>query len=212
MDRETILWAVIVLVYLIMVAFVLTRGRVIQGDATVVDGDSLTINGSSVRLYGIDAPEAEQSCIRNGKSWPCGVQAARHLHRLIDGRAVKCRAKGRDGFERTLAICRAGDIQLNAAMVETGMALAFVDYSRAYVRHQIRAEQASRGLWAGQFVPPWVFRRGCLIKGNINSKGKKIYHVPGSHAYRVTQIDEVAGERWFCTEGDALRAGWQPVQ
>ena len=48
----------------------------------------------------------------------------------------------------------------------------------------------------------------CLIKGNINSKGEKIYHVPGSSSYDSTKIDTKAGERWFCTEYDAIRAGW----
>lgn len=48
----------------------------------------------------------------------------------------------------------------------------------------------------------------CLIKGNINSKGEKIYHIPGSSSYASTKIDTKAGERWFCTEYDALRAGW----
>jgi len=48
----------------------------------------------------------------------------------------------------------------------------------------------------------------CLIKGNINSKGDKIYHIPGSTSYDATKIDTSAGERWFCTEYDAIRAGW----
>ena len=53
-------------------------------------------------------------------------------------------------------------------------------------------------------------RTQCLIKGNINSKGVKIYHVPGSSAYASTKIDTSKGERWFCTEADALAAGWSP--
>ena len=48
----------------------------------------------------------------------------------------------------------------------------------------------------------------CLIKGNINSKGEKIYHLPGSSSYDSTKIDTSQGERWFCTEYDAIRAGW----
>ena len=48
----------------------------------------------------------------------------------------------------------------------------------------------------------------CLIKGNINSKGDRIYHVPGSASYDATKIDTSQGERWFCTEYDAIRAGW----
>ena len=48
----------------------------------------------------------------------------------------------------------------------------------------------------------------CLIKGNINSKGVKIYHLPGSSAYNSTKIDTDQGERWFCTEAEAIAAGW----
>ena len=48
----------------------------------------------------------------------------------------------------------------------------------------------------------------CLIKGNINSKGERIYHIPGSSSYNSTKIDVTEGERWFCTEYDAIQAGW----
>lgn len=48
------------------------------------------------------------------------------------------------------------------------------------------------------------------IKGNINSKGEKIYHVPGGQFYDKTQIDTSKGERWFNTEKEALDAGWRP--
>ena len=45
---------------------------------------------------------------------------------------------------------------------------------------------------------------GCTIKGNINSKGERIYHVDGkSPSYDETVIDESAGERWFCSEAEA---------
>jgi len=41
---------------------------------------------------------------------------------------------------------------------------------------------------------------GCSIKGNINSKGDRIYRVPGSRSYGATKINESKGERWFCSE------------
>ncbi len=53
---------------------------------------------------------------------------------------------------------------------------------------------------------------GCKIKGNINSKGEKIYHVPGGRYYDSTQIDLPQGERWFCTERQAKDAGWRAAQ
>lgn len=50
---------------------------------------------------------------------------------------------------------------------------------------------------------------GFAIKGNINNKGDKIYHVPGSPKYKATKIDESKGERWFHSEDEALAAGWR---
>ena len=50
---------------------------------------------------------------------------------------------------------------------------------------------------------------GTGIKGNINRKGERIYHVPGSRSYAETIIDEGKGERWFCTEAEAIAAGWR---
>lgn len=49
----------------------------------------------------------------------------------------------------------------------------------------------------------------CNIKGNINSSGEKIYHLPGQRYYDSTKIDTGSGERWFCSEGEALAAGWR---
>lgn len=50
----------------------------------------------------------------------------------------------------------------------------------------------------------------CLIKGNISRAGAKIFTVPGSPSYDQTQIDESRGERWFCSEEEAVAAGWRP--
>jgi len=49
-----------------------------------------------------------------------------------------------------------------------------------------------------------------LIKGNIGSKGDRIYHVPGGRWYDKTRIDTGKGERWFCSEAEARAAGWRP--
>ncbi|MDE2311770.1 MAG: hypothetical protein KGJ93_01610 [Patescibacteria group bacterium] len=43
----------------------------------------------------------------------------------------------------------------------------------------------------------------CLIKGNISSGGKKIYHVPGGAFYKI-----VKPEQCFNAEGEALAAGF----
>jgi endonuclease/exonuclease/phosphatase family metal-dependent hydrolase len=47
------------------------------------------------------------------------------------------------------------------------------------------------------------------IKGNINSDGKRLYHLHSCPSYEETKIDAAEGERWFATEAEALAAGWQ---
>lgn len=49
----------------------------------------------------------------------------------------------------------------------------------------------------------------CTIKGNINSRGMKIYHMPGDEYYSATQINPSMGEKWFCSQVGALLAGWR---
>jgi len=49
----------------------------------------------------------------------------------------------------------------------------------------------------------------CLIKGNVNAKGGKIYHVPGGRFYDSTKIDTKAGEKFFCSQEEAVAAGWR---
>ena len=51
--------------------------------------------------------------------------------------------------------------------------------------------------------------RPCQIKGNISAKGERIYHPPGCRYYNATVIDTNRGERWFCTEAEAVVAGWR---
>jgi hypothetical protein len=42
------------------------------------------------------------------------------------------------------------------------------------------------------------------IKGNINSKGEKIYHMPDGAYY-----DKTDAEQWFKTEAEAKEAGFR---
>lgn len=47
----------------------------------------------------------------------------------------------------------------------------------------------------------------CEIKGNINAKGNKIYHMPGQKNY-----DNTVAEEMFCTAEDAEAAGFVPAK
>lgn len=51
---------------------------------------------------------------------------------------------------------------------------------------------------------------GCTIKGNISKdSGNKIFHLPGMKDYDSTVISPEKGERWFCTEAEAISKGWR---
>ena len=39
--------------------------KIIKGIAEVVDGDTIKIDGTRIRLFGIDAPEKDQTCKKN---------------------------------------------------------------------------------------------------------------------------------------------------
>jgi hypothetical protein len=51
---------------------------------------------------------------------------------------------------------------------------------------------------------------GCDVKGNTSYRtGELIYHLPGQQFYDRTVIDPGQGERWFCTEEEAITNGWR---
>lgn len=189
----------------------------------VVDGDTVDVGVIRYRLHGIDAPEAGQLCAgRDGGTWTCGQDAIRHMEEIIDGKSVECDDRSHDAYGRTIAVCVAGGVEINALMVEQGFAWAFRKYSQDYVETEEAARKRGVGIWQAATEPAWDFRarkweaslsaapdRTCPIKGNINRKQEHIYHVPWSRDYGRTKVNVAKGERWFCSEEEAIAAGWR---
>jgi endonuclease YncB( thermonuclease family) len=199
------------------------REATIGGHARVVDGDTIVVNGTRIRLEGIDAPEAGQTCGRQPSGdWPCGTEATVALARQIEGKPVRCEPLGADRYGRTLGVCFLGREDVNAWMVREGHAWAFARYSRRYVAEERQAQVRGLGIWQGRATPAWEYRarrwagaepqapQGCAIKGNVTARGK-IYHMPWSPWYARINMNAGNGRRWFCTEAEALAAGWRPV-
>ncbi len=55
----------------------------------------------------------------------------------------------------------------------------------------------------------FITKPGCTIKGNISIEtGNKVYHLPCLEDYESTVIDLSKGEKWFCTEPEAISNDW----
>ncbi|MBL0407691.1 thermonuclease family protein [Microvirga aerilata] len=225
--------------YLIFAGLIVSATPVLAeplvGRASVIDGDTLDIRGTRIRLHGVDAPESAQMCqSMDGQTYRCGQKAALALSDKIATANVSCEQKDTDRYQRIVAVCSVKGEDLNAWLVEEGYALAYRQYGTEYVSEEDKARARKRGIWAGTFTYPWDWRRGkrdnnssagipilnraaektaerpdCKIKGNINQKGDRIYHLPGSRDYERTVLNVAAGERWFCSEEEATGAGWR---
>ena len=186
----------------------------------IADGDTFTLLTTDkqqvkIRLAEIDAPESGQ---------PYGNESKQALSDLIFGKDVRVVEQTTDRYGRTVGRPYVGDLDVSAEMVRMGAAWAYRDYlkDKRLLILEGRAKTNKRGVWGlseAQNMAPWEWRRGlnyavkrddnCNIKGNINSKGDRIYHAPGSRSYGATKINESKGERWFCNEAKAKAAGWR---
>lgn len=130
------------------------------GRALVVDGDTIEINGTRIRIWGVDAIESDQTCTLQGRTWDCAVEISRSLKSYLEGQTVTCTSKGRDTFERMLATCSVRNRDLGAWLVRQGHALDYARFSLgAYKSEQTAATADKRGIWQGEFTPPWVWRQ-----------------------------------------------------
>lgn len=136
-----------------------------QGEMHARDGNSLIFEGRDLRLFGIDAPEWAQVCRHGTRDWNCGRVATNVLREKIAGKTLRCESRETDEDGRIHVVCYVGWRDLNAWMVSQGWALAFRWYSKDYVDEEDSARRARLGLWRGDFINPWDWRRGRRLAG-----------------------------------------------
>lgn len=204
---------------------------------SVVDGDTVKINldgkTTTLRLIGLDTPET----VDPRKPVQCfGVEASNKAKELLSSKKVRIEKDSTQGnldkYGRTLAYVYLEDGTFyNKYMIENGYAHEYTydlpyKYQNEFKNAQKEAQTKKLGFWASNTcngnttsesinttsVPVQTNNTSsssCTIKGNIGSKGEKIYHVVGCGSYTKTVIDESKGEKWFCTEKEAISAGWR---
>lgn len=196
----------------------------LRGKIHVVDGDTLQVGQTRVRLHGIDAPERDQPCTTlTGQNWSCGDWVTRQVSDRYEGRTARCEPLDRDRYGRVVARCFVGKEDVGRVLVAQGFAYAYRKYSDDYDLKEKQAFVADTGIHGFILQSPARYRLtrikgreaqdpNCRIKGNINAKGARIYHVPGQKFYERTGIREEKGERWFCSQAQARASGWRAAK
>ena len=213
------------------------HAQFLDGQVSAVDGDSLEMTGTWIRLFGIDAPEARQSCKRQQADWACGADAARQLREFAQGRQVRCSGRENDRYGRLVATCTADGIDLALMMIQSGLAIALPQGDPAYLAAEDTVRKAKFGIWGAQFETPASWRatnrreeaspivvaqtrpqarRPPAARSYRNNLGCAI---KGNRNYRGEWIYHLPGSNYyeetrpedlFCTEEQAQAAGYRP--
>jgi endonuclease YncB( thermonuclease family) len=131
----------------------------LSGHARVIDGDTIVIGEVHVRLFGIDAPESDQTCNdAHGAVYRCGLLATSVLEEEIGNQVVTCFPVDTDKYGRTIATCSVNGRDLGDDMVRRGQAVAYLRYSRKYEDAELEARLAKRGIFSGSFMEPEAWR------------------------------------------------------
>jgi micrococcal nuclease len=199
----------------------------------VVDGDTLDVmidgKAERLRLIGINTPET----VDPRKPVECfGAEASNKAKALLSGKKISLESDSsqgeRDKYDRLLRYVFLEDgTNFNLLMIREGYAYEYTynlpyKYQSEFKDAQKEASVNKIGLWGNTCETPPAqtanvvstptqsdTANSCTIKGNISSSGEKIFHTVGCGSYSKTVIDESAGEKWFCTEQEAIDAGWR---
>ncbi|MFV0294519.1 MAG: thermonuclease family protein [Hyphomicrobiaceae bacterium] len=194
----------------------------IEGGAHAIAGGIIRVDNSIVRLDGIEAPEPGQRCRRtNGRSCRCGRDARNATARLVRGHKVTCKVGSADAHGIRTGTCTERSRDIGEALVKNGNAFSEKGFMARYADAESAARKARSGIWrATEPERPSAWRNrlwetasksapdGCPIKGSIR-RGHRVYLLPWSSRYDREKVSKRRGERWFCSEADAIAAGWR---
>ena len=129
----------------------------------VSDGDTISvkkiINGEKsgdlikIRLFGIDAPETSQDY---------GYESKMVLMSMVKDKNIEIENRGKDRYDRVLAIVYHEKNNINEEMVKQGHAWWYEEYDKnneKMKKYQENARKNRLGLFVKKgYMPPWEFR------------------------------------------------------
>lgn len=181
------------------------RAETVNGEAHATGGDSLRIGAEQLFLNGITAPKDD------------GASRA-HLEELLTNTEVICQVQETTQGSFRTATCSGDKGGLSEAMVRSGLVFAWAENGLDLTDVQSEARQGELGMWsdeamrrvADETVAGSLAPRDCLIKGNKSRQApyELKYHLPEFAYYTRTRINLQEHEQWFCSEADAVVAGF----
>ena len=160
----------------------------------VPDGDTLLVlrggKPVKVRLAEIDAPE---------KAQPYGAASQESLAGLVMGKQVHVATRAVDDYGRLVATVSIDEINVNHEQVRRGMAW---EYSRFHSNRELMAlqrdaQQAGRGLWAGDAIEPSQWRK--QHPGSFAAQ-PSLVALPASAPAVAIPATHTCGKKKYCAE------------
>lgn len=173
----------------------------------VIDGDTIVLeNKTRLRLRHIDAPELEN----------CGgEQAKQFVSSLVNGKTISIEEQIPDQMGRAMGLVYVDKILVNDKLLEAGWARYHSDKTtKTELLKSVfnLAKTKKLGIFSKLcFSETNLENPNCIIKGNLENKdkfGRKLYYLPNCAQYKFVQVEKDLGERWFCTEKEAIAAGY----
>ncbi len=174
----------------------------------VFDGDTILIEpDQAIRLASIQAPEPE---------FCYGLEAKQALEKLVLNKRIAVEESRRGSRGRPIALVYQGNLLVNEIMLKNGYA-RYENSGTSKDGILLEASHYARNNEIGvysykctQKSPP---DPKCAIKGNIEKHyGDKIYHFLGCSGYSNVIVELDRGEQWFCSEKEAVEAGYTKSQ
>ncbi|MBF0251095.1 MAG: thermonuclease family protein [Alphaproteobacteria bacterium] len=136
------------------------------GPAAFKDADSPWMDGRELRIAnGLDAIELTQVCTKDGAPWFAGQDAAAAVRAMFAGKTMICADTGDRSYGRPLVTCTVDGQDVAAAIIRAGWGMDWEKYSAGSLREaQAEAKAAGRGIWAGECLEPWVWRKAAWGK------------------------------------------------
>lgn len=197
---------------------------------SVADGDTIKVMEKdtritySVRMIWIDTPES--NALRYWEVQKYWVEAWNYLKNLLSGEDVTLELDASqwtfDSYNRKLAYVFVWDKNINEEMIRAWFAYEYTydkkyKYKDDFLSAQKEAKSSGLNIWSDNSnknsTKPLSSSNNdsewaCNIKGNINSKWKKLFHYPGCPSYNQTKITESKGEKYFCSQDEARNEWW----